>query len=303
MIVVQRASAYATIQDEGRRGFVSSGVPRAGAMDLTTLRTLDAVVGNKPGSAAIEWALTGGIVTFAARTIFAIGGAEARVMLNEAPVASLQAYQASPDDTLTIDAPSAGRFLYLCFAGGLDLPKVMGSRSTYLPGGFGGLDGRRLKSGDSLDLGPRSPKQPHVADALPLSLRRVTSGGKVRFIPADPSIRSVQGEWQVSPSSDRTGYRLTGRTSSEGASITSTGVCPGTIQLPPGGEPIVLMSDAPTVGGYRVAGVVVTADLGKFAQLTPGKTVSFEAVTVEVAQRLQFEEAERMQRIRDWALG
>ena len=303
MIVVQRAPAYATIQDEGRRSFFSSGVPRAGAMDLTTLRTLDAVVGNRPGSAAIEWALTGGVVTFGARTVFAIGGAEARVMLNETAVASLQAYRASPEDTLTIDAPSAGRFLYLCLAGGLDLPKVMGSRSTYLPGGFGGLEGRRLKSGDALNLGPRSPKQPHVADALPLSLRRDTSGGKVRFIPADASIRSVQGEWQLSPFSDRTGYRLTGRTSSEGASITSTGVCPGTIQLPPGGEPIVLMSDAPTVGGYRVAGAVVTADLGKFAQLTPGETVSFEPVTVEVAQRLQVEEAERMQRIRDWALG
>ena len=303
MIVIQRAPAYATIQDEGRRGFVSSGVPRAGAMDLTTFRTLDAVVGNKPGSAAIEWALTGGVVTFGVRAVFAVGGADARVMLNESAVASLQAYQASPGDTLTIDAPSAGRFLYLCFAGGLDLPKVMGSRSTYLAGGFGGLDGRRLKSGDALNLGPRSPKQPHVAGPLPPSLRRERIGNEVRFISADSSIRSIQGEWQVSPSSDRTGYRLTGRASSDGASITSTGVCPGTIQLPPGGEPIVLMSDAPTVGGYRVAGVVVTADLGKFAQLSPGETISFEAVTVEVAQRLLVEEAERMQRIREWALG
>ena len=303
MIVIQRAPAYATIQDDGRRGFISSGVPRAGAMDATTLRTLDAVVGNRPGSAAIEWALTGGVITFASRAVFAIGGAEARVMLNENAVAPLQAYRASPDDTLTIDAPSAGRFLYLCFAGGLDLPKVMGSRSTYLPGGFGGLEGRRLKSGDSLILGPRSPKQPHVADPLPLSLREDMGGNQVRFIPADSSIRSVEGEWQVSPSSDRTGYRLTGRTSAGGASITSTGVCPGTIQLPPGGEPIVLMSDAPTIGGYRVAGVVAGADLGKFAQLTTGETVSFAAVTVEAAQRLLVEEAERIQRIRDWALS
>ena len=303
MIIIQRAPAYATIQDDGRRNFISSGVPRAGAMDAATLRTLDAVVGNKPGSAAIEWALTGGVITFTSRAVFAIGGAEARVMLNEIPVAPLQAYQASPDDTLTIDAPSVGRFLYLCFAGGLDLPKVMGSRSTYLPGGFGGLGGRRLKSGDSLNLGPRSPKQPHVANPLPLTLRQVPVGNQVRFIRANPSISSVEGEWEVSPSSDRTGYRLTGRTSTEGASITSTGVCPGTIQLPPGGEPIVLMSDAPTIGGYRVAGVVASADLGKFAQLRPGETVSFAAVTVEAAQRLLVDEAERIQRIRDWALS
>lgn len=272
-------------------------------MDATTLRTLDAVLGNKPGSAAIEWALTGGVITFASRAVFAIGGATARVMLNETTVPPLQAWQASPDDRLTIEAPSAGRFLYLCFAGGLDVQKVMGSRSTYLPGGFGGLAGRRLRNGDALGLGPRSPKQPHVTDPPPLSLLRDASGSRVRFVPADPAIRSIEGEWQLSPSSDRTGYRLAGRISSDGASITSTGVCPGTIQLPPGGEPIVLMSDAPTIGGYRVAGVVVTADLGKLAQLTPGETVAFAAVTVEAAQRLMLDEAERIQRIRDWALS
>ena len=302
MIIVQRAPAYATIQDEGRRSFFSSGVPRAGAMDLTTVRVLDAIVGNKSGSAGIEWALTGGVITFAERAVFAIGGADAHVTLNDMVVAPLRAYQASPDDILTIDALATGRFLYLCFAGGLDVPKIMGSRSTYLPGGFGGLEGRRLKNGDSVRLGARSPKQHHVADPLPVSLRRDTTDSRVRFIPADSSISSIQGEWEVSGSSDRTGYRLLGKTSSEGASITSTGVSPGTIQLPPGGEPIVLMADAPTVGGYRVAGAVITADLGKFAQLTPGAKVSFESVSVATAQRVLFEEAERLQRIRDWAL-
>lgn len=300
-MIVQRAPAYATIQDEGRRSFFSSGVPRAGAMDLTTVRVLDAIVGNKSGSAVIEWALTGGVIAFAERAVFAIGGADAHVTLNDITIAPLRAYQASPDDILTVDAPAAGRFLYLCFAGGLDVPKIMGSRSTYLPGGFGGLEGRRLKNGDSIRLGARSPKQHYVADPLPLSLRRDTSDSRVRFIPAAP-MSSISGEWEVSGSSDRTGYRLLGKTSNEGASITSTGVSPGTIQLPPGGEPIVLMADAPTVGGYRVAGAVITSDLGKFAQLTPGAKVSFESVTVAAAQRLLIEEAERLQRIRDWAL-
>jgi 5-oxoprolinase (ATP-hydrolysing) subunit C len=303
VIIVQRAPAYATIQDEGRRGFISSGVPRAGAMDVTTLRTLDAILGNRSGSAAVEWALTAGALSFSARAVFAIGGAVATVKLNDTAVEPYRAYQASPEDTLTIEAPSEGRFLYLCFAGGIDVPRIMQSRSTYVPGGFGGLDGRRLRNGDTLQLGARSPKQPHVADALPASLRNSVTSTRARFVPADPSITSVAGEWSVSASSDRTGYRLTGRTSNEGASITSRGVCPGTIQLPPGGEPIVLMADAPTVGGYRVAGAVATADLGKFAQLTPGVIVSFEAVTIDAAQRLVLDEAERIQRIRDWALG
>ena len=303
MIVIHRAPAYATIQDEGRRGFFSSGVPRAGAMDLTALRTLDAILGNKSGSAVIEWALTGGALSFSAPAVFAIGGAAATVRLNESVIESYRAYQASPDDTLAIDPPANGRFLYLSFAGGIDVPRVMGSRSTYVPGGFGGLEGRRLKNGDTLALGSRSPKQHHLANPLPRSLQRDSADNRVRFVPADSSITSVAGEWAVSASSDRTGYRLTGRASGEGASITSQGVCPGTIQLPPGGEPIVLMADAPTVGGYRVAGAVVTADLGRFAQLVPGATVTFEAVTVEAAQRLVIEEAARLQQIRDWALG
>jgi biotin-dependent carboxylase-like uncharacterized protein len=303
VIVIHRAPAYATIQDEGRRGFFSSGVPRAGAMDLTALRTLDAILGNKSGSAVIEWALTGGALSFSTRAIFAIGGAPATVRLNESVIEPYRAYQASPDDTLAIEPPVNGRFLYLAFAGGIDVPRVMGSRSTYVPGGFGGLEGRRLKNGDTLALGSRSPKQHHLADSLPRSLQRESADNRVRFVPADSSITSVAGEWTVSASSDRTGYRLTGRASGEGASITSQGVCPGTIQLPPGGEPIVLMADAPTVGGYRVAGAVVTADLGRFAQLVPGATVTFEAVTVEAAQRLVIEESGRLQQIRDWALG
>ena len=272
-------------------------------MDLTTLRELNALLGNTPNSAAIEWALTGGVLSFSERTVFALGGAAAKVTLNESSLESHRAYQASPGDVLAIDAVVEGRFLYLAFAGGIEAPLVMGSRSTYLPGRFGGVEGRRLGSGDSIHLGARSPKQYHVADRLSSSLRRERTGNRVRFVAASPAISAVAGEWTVSPASDRTGYRLESRTSGDGASVTSVGVCPGTIQLPPGGEPIVLMADAPTVGGYRVAGAVATADLGKFAQLTPGASVVFEEVTVETAQRLLFDESERIQRIREWALG
>lgn len=303
MIIVKRAPAYATIQDEGRRRFLSSGVPRAGAMDDVALATLNAILGNKASAAGIEWALTGGALAFSERAVFAIGGAVATVTLNQTPLEPFRAYAASPDDLLTVDALTAGQFLYLAFAGGIEIPLVMRSRSTYLPGQFGGIEGRRLRNGDTLPLMPRSPRQHHVADPLPLALRRQMSGDRVRFVAADPSIPSIMGEWKISPSSDRTGYRLTGRISSEGASITSTGVCPGTIQIPPGGEPIVLMADAPTVGGYRVAGAVAMVDLGKFAQLTPGATVLLEPVTVEDAQRSLLQEAERIERVREWALG
>jgi antagonist of KipI len=107
----------------------------------------------------------------------------------------------------------------------------------------------------------------------------------------------------ISPASDRTGYRLTGRTLDGGASITSEPVCAGVIQLPRGGEPIVLMADAPTVGGYRILGAVITADLGAFAQLAPGERISFEPVSVDVAQRELANEAARLDRIREWSLS
>src|SRR5678816_1617208 len=125
MIEVTRAPAYATIQDEGRRGFMSSGVPRAGAMDLLTLRTLNAMLGNNPDAAAIEWALNGGEITFADRASFAIGGADGVAKLNDVSVEPYRSYLASPGDKLTIEAVAKGRFLYLAFSGGVDTPLVM----------------------------------------------------------------------------------------------------------------------------------------------------------------------------------
>ena len=302
MIEIRRAPAYATVQDEGRGGYLSSGVPRAGCMDVATLRSLNAILGNTSGAAVLEWALTSGELFFATRAVFAIGGANTTVTLNDKPLDAYRAYQAGPNESLSIEAPLEGRFLYLAFAGGIDTPVIMSSRSTYMPGGFGGVDGRRLKDGDTIPLGVQGSRRHYVIDPLPLSLIQGDGHKRVRFVAAQ-SGDSIAGEWKISSSSDRTGYRLTGRTVEGGASITSTAVCPGTIQLPPGGEPIVLMADAPTVGGYRIAGAVATADLGRVAQLVPGASVTFEEITVDAAQRLLFNEAERIERIREWAIS
>ena len=126
----------------------------------------------------------------------------------------------------------------------------------------------------------------HVADALPLKLRPPFGSTEIRFVPRlDVDPNEIAGAYQLSPSSDRTGYRLEGNARSAGGSVTSEPVCPGVIQLPPGGEPIVLMADAPTVGGYRIAGGVISADLGLLAQKNPGERVELVAVSVEKAQR------------------
>ncbi len=303
MIAVTRAPAYATVQDEGRRGFMSSGVPRAGAMDLMTLRTLNAMLGNDPGAAAIEWALTGGEITFSARTSFVFGGADAIAHFNHATADAYRVYVASPGDTLRLEAVTKGRFLYIAFSGGVDTPLVMKSRSTYVPGEFGGFEGRRLKTGDQIPITNQKRTRHQVLDALPQQLRPDYSQKPIRIVARDDASEITRAEFSISSSSDRMGYRLAGQMIFGGASITSTGVCPGTVQLPPGGEPIVLMADAPTIGGYRIVGCVITADLGRLAQLTPGTTVSFEEISVEAAQRLLIAEDQRLESVREWALG
>ena len=303
MILIRRAPAYATIQDRGRTAYMSSGVPRAGAMDLATLDTLNALLGNSANSAAIECALTGGEIEITERVTFAIAGARCSAKLNDMEIDCFRAYTAKAGGVLTIDAISSGRFVYVAFAGGIDVPVVMGSRSTYLPGGFGGVDGRRLRNGDVVKVATSPRVRHHVADPLPTALHPKRSSGPIRFISRGAADELTLSDWKLSSSSDRTGYRLAGQAVIGGASITSEPVCPGVIQLPPGGEPIILMSDAPTVGGYRILGTVISADLGRLAQFSPGDPVSFETMSVEAAQRELVADNERIDQIREWTLG
>lgn len=272
-------------------------------MDLPTLDTLNALLGNAGNAAALEWALTGGELELTERVTFAIGGARATARLNERDVDPYRAHHCKAGDKLVIDSIDEGRFLYVAFAGGIATPVVMGSRSTYIPGAFGGIDGRRLKNGDVLRTSVVSRTRHHVADALPRPLRPRTSGSSIRFIPRGTPDELTLSEWTLSAASDRMGYRLAGQAVIGGASITSEPVCPGVIQLPPAGEPIVLMADAPTVGGYRILGTVITSDLGNFAQLATAAKVAFDPVDVQTAQRELVRDVERIERIREWTLG
>ena len=302
-VILKRAPVYATVQDTGRHGFMSSGVPRSGAMDRLALLSLNAMLGNDARAAVIEWALTGGEIEITAPVTFAFGGADADVAQNAQSIDSYRVHHAAAGDILSIRSIRRGRFLYLAFSGGIDTIPVMGSRSTYAPSGFGGLEGRRLKNGDLLPLGSASRRRHHVTDALPAELRPPFERSSIRFVEREHSGALAAASWAVSAASDRTGYRLTGERTDEGASIVSEAVSPGVIQLPPGGEPIVLMADAPTVGGYRIAGSVISVDMGVLAQCNPAARVSFEAVSVQVAQRHLAASFEVIERIRDWSLA
>jgi antagonist of KipI len=272
-------------------------------MDTEALATLNALLGNESSAAAIEWALTGGEIEFTDPVMFAIGGAQFDAQLDGSDVESYRVYRAQSGSVLSIRAITLGRFVYVAFAGGLDIQVVLGSASTYLPGSFGGLEGRRLKNGDTIAVRPDAARRKSVVmDKLPFTLHP-SLDHTLRVVTREHPEVLLDAEWEISAACDRTGYRLKGTAVLFGASITSEPVCPGTIQLPPSGEPIVLMADAPTVGGYRILGTVISTDLGVLAQMPPGHAVPFESVSVEAAQRAAVDAAERIQSVRDWALA
>ncbi len=301
MIELISAPAYATVQDAGREGFRASGVPRGGAMDLLSLSAGNTLLGNEPDAAAIEWALTGGIVRFGDDTNFVLTGATAEARIGDAAATHGRVLHARAGEVLSVERITAGRFLYVCVRGGIDVPMALGGRGTYLPAAFGGLDGRRLASGDVLTPGPIEAGSEPIQRELPPDLRVLEMRGPLGLIRGPQADALPAAEWRaladgklvVTPHSDRTGYRLSGLQTRhvEAGSRKSQPSCTGAVQLTPAGELIVLMADGPTVGGYPKIGVVAAAHLPRLAQAAVGEQLSFrtigpaEAVALLVAQR------------------
>ncbi|CAN5647714.1 biotin-dependent carboxyltransferase family protein [soil metagenome] len=292
-LTIEAMAGLATIQDAGRPGFRADGVPLCGAMDVASFVLANALVGNGGAAAAIEWALAGGSLRFATRTVASVTGAEVELSRNGERVPSGTAIEFRADDVLTVGRFVRGAFAYVAVRGGIDVPAVLGSRSTYLPAGFGGLDGRRLRAGDVLRCGPAPGSERSLAVAVEHGENR---GRAIRAIEGpDTTVFTAEfresfwaSEFTLSPSANRVGYRLereSGR-DPESRSVASGPACVGAIQVPGGGGAIVLMADGPTVGGYPKIGVVASVDLPTLAQKTPGERVRFERITVDAAQRL-----------------
>jgi antagonist of KipI len=263
-------------------------------MDVFALQALNAIVGNALDSAALEWALGGGTVRFEADCAFAIGGARALATMAGRPIPSFTTCRARAGDELTVGQLIGGRFLYIAFGGGIDVPQILGSRSTYLPGRFGGYNGRMIAHNDSLPLGARPHSTPREGFACPPELLpryysaavRITRGPHADLFDEVPWHTLTETEFAVSTASDRTGYKLKGGVLSDSpGSLPSDASCQGAIQIPAEGTPIVLMADAPTVGGYPMIAVVTAADLPILAQRSPGEIVRFQLVTIEQSQR------------------
>lgn len=275
---------HTTIQDLGRPGLLGSGVSVGGAVDPISLRIANLLVGNPESAAAFECALVGPTLRFRSECIVALCGGKSA----ELPAA--QAFRIRPRQSIRIGPLAQHAYAYLAISGGIDVPPVLGSRSTDVRARFGGCEGRRLIAGDEIAIHP-------VHDTCVAGLQANPShwlGGTkpIRILPAGDSNQSerlwLDSTFRVSSKSNRMGIRLECKPIPSGnrANTESTIVLPGTIQLPPSGEPIVLLADAQTLGGYEQIGHVIAADLPRLAQCLPGTIIRFEAVTLEAAHRM-----------------
>jgi biotin-dependent carboxylase-like uncharacterized protein len=287
VIIVERAAPYLTIQDMGRHGYRESGVPVGGAMDQWSLAIANSLVGNPRSAAGLEWAIGGGALKFEADATIAMCGAEVEASLDGTTVKTLQRLPVHGGQTLTIQRIVGRRFVYVAVSGGVTSPPVLGSRSTYLPAAMGGIEGRRLKTGDRIPTGQTQSGGEKRIRGIPDYVAPNFTANEIRVIPVIESFEQLtERNYTVSTASDRMGYRLEADRSLEGigASITSEPVCAGAIQLPPNGEPIVLMADSPTVGGYRILGAVIACDMPILAQSLPGRSLKFVSISVATAQ-------------------
>jgi antagonist of KipI len=284
-----------TVQDGGRWGMQAQGIPVSGAMDPQALAIGNILVGNDPACAALEITLSGPTLLMETDALVALVGADMTFTLNDAPLPLWTSVPVHAGDTLSVGAmTSTGCRAWLCFAGGIDVPSVLGSRSTLVRGSLGGLEGRPLRAGDRLVLGtPHAPVQDLEGFACPPDLLTADNENPVPVLRGpqhdalSPAADStfLKTTWTVTDLADRMGCRLDGAQLdlAGGADVISEMVPPGAIQVTGSGQPVVLLADRQTTGGYVKPFVVATAALGRMAQLVPGDHVRFEICTRSAA--------------------
>jgi antagonist of KipI len=293
LIEVLRPGLLTTVQDRGRFGFQKFGVPVSGGVDETALRIANVLVGNPQGAAALEMTALGPQLRFLADAVVALTGAEVEGDLDGRPAPWYGAFQVRAGQVLDVRACSRGLRAYLAIAGGIDVPVLLGSRSTCLAAKFGGLQGRALMVGDV--LAGWSPSSLGEAGRVVPDAWRPRHGGPValRVVmgPQDDAFTEagrrtfLESTYRVSPHADRMGYRLDGPVIAHrgSADIISDWVPLGGVQVPGDGKPIILLADRQTTGGYPKIATVIKPDTGVVAQLRPGDGLTFRAVSVAEA--------------------
>lgn len=295
VLVVRQPGLASSLQDLGRRSYQRYGISESGALDAPSLRLANALVGNAPGAGAIEITLTGPtLVVEAEGARFALVGAPFPAELNGATLKPGRSFTARRGDVLTIGAASSGARAYLAVAGGFAVEPVLGSVSTHSRSRLGGLKGTYLQAGDRLPLAhgdaTEGPHRMVPAGQAPAAegdiVLRVLLGPQDEMFTPEGVATFLSAAYAVSAKADRMGYQLEGERigHADGFNIVSDGIVNGSIQVPGNGQPIVLLADRQTTGGYPKIATVIEPDLPLLAQLRTGERLRFRAVGAQEAE-------------------
>jgi len=317
MISVVKPGLLTTVQDLGRFGYQKFGVVVGGALDRFAARVVNSVVGNDEDAAVIEFAQLGPELRFEREALIAWTGADFAARSGGELLPADRAVRVQAGETLSFGAARAGLRGWLAVAGGIDVPLVLGSRTTYRRGGFGGFEGRPLRVGDTLRVGefsewtrnylgkaPRfstwSVRPPTLGKPAAAGTVRVVRGPEWEWFEAEAQRLFFASDWTATKDADRMGVRLAGpvlpqRTVRE---MISEGVADGAVQVPAGGAPIVLLPSRQTVGGYPRIAAVAAIDHGRLAQLAPGRTIRFQEISVAEAHGLYLARERDLNRVR-----
>lgn len=320
-IVVVRGGMQSTIQDLGRYGCQKYGIVVSGAMDKDALRIGNMLVGNKPNEAALEITMIGPVLRFTEDTLIAVTGGDLQPQLDGRPLPMGRPVAIAAGASLRFGRPVTGCRAYVCVSGGFDVPLVMNSKSTYLRAALGGYQGRALQKNDEIGLCGMTDAGRHMVSflksqgtykttdwyvmeparfyAASQSAIRITKGLQYDWFAPESKESLVHDTFTITVQADRMGYRLQGgqlhlETVRE---MISEPAVEGSIQVPAGGEAIILMADHQTVAGYPKIGQVAMADMGRLAQCKPGEPLHFSVITTEEAETLWLQREEYMQHI------
>jgi biotin-dependent carboxylase-like uncharacterized protein len=304
-----------TVQDQGRIGHYNVGIPQSGSLDQYSAELGNALVGNTPREAVLECTYLGPVLVTNQDAAIAVTGAPVDVKVNGKPRPQWTRLHLAAGDELSFGVIKGGTRYYIAVQGGIDVPEVLGSRSTYSLGSIGGLNGRKLEAGDAIPVGdPRSEGNLPDIDAVPDQFRplyakeqsvRIVLGLYDHRLSEEGLANLLNGEWKLTPVADRMGLRYSGPgvtwkereqpfgAGSDQSNIVDAGYAVGSIQIPGGTQPIILHRDAVSGGGYAMVGTVISADMDLVARSAPGTLTRFVAVSLDQALAARKELADR----------
>lgn len=320
MFTITNPGFFTTVQDCGRWGYQAYGMPVAGVMDRYAYRAANLLVGNKASAAVIEMTLQGASFAFDEDQLVALCGADMQAKLDGVSVENWSSFAVNKGSELKLEYAVTGCRAYLAVRGGINVPSVLGSRSTYTRAKIGGLEGRAFRLGDVLAVGDESETAAQVRRSLDKQFipcydqnipLRILLGPQDDMFMSEAILDFLKSEYVITDEADRMGYRLSGPkvTHVDKADIVSDALPFGAVQVPSNGQPIIMMADRQTTGGYAKIGTVIGPDMSKLAQAKPGDAVYFklcsdkEAITALEAERQHYVDIDRSFKVQKHAPG